>query len=690
MNTLYVLFDHSCGLCTAAARWLREQPAFIRIITMPATSDRAAAKFPDLDLPRSAPGATAAGAAPEQVIVVTDEGQVYRGPAAWIMCLWALKRYRAWSLMLAQPHWRPRVARIIDGLGRRRLMLSRLLMLEAEADAVARGDPDSVVCPGGTCRPAEQPRHCRSWNSAAVGAVQSGMRGTHCSWALVLAMVAAVLSVPRAAQADGKMFSTAIADVSGAQMPDQAALIVYDAATKKQTLAIETRFVGTGTDFGWIVPLPSRPVVTPGTTGMFPCLRGMFAPIVKRSTDEGLSFALAMLLLAALCAVYLPKYWRTVCATLLVVLFLAAVMLPTLGTARGGAGAPIAEPEFIERRIVGDFEVTTLESPRGEAVVQWLRDHGFHVPAAAESAVHQHAREGWSFVATRLTREASTSEPTTAHPLVFTFTTDAPIYPMRLTGAGAERDLAVELFVFGASRAKAAGFAAAAGAPVMVHDEPHGRVWHHASRISVLHSTLGPLVQGAAYGTRLTATLKPADMQRDIAISWTGSAAPTGRTAHSENSRAGLAVNIGLVCAFCAAAFIGLFERTRGLRRGTAMVAALVIGPLSGIVTVGAVSAVPSIRPRDMWRSSNEVLGEFYKRAEGGERAGDLAHVRARLDEFLAGYNAANETKVLRGDGPGQVELRERDGMIWIVTVDAGGAEYWNDLWEAAAEPPAE
>lgn len=516
------------------------------------------------------------------------------------------------------------------------------------------------------------------------------MRGMHCSWALVLAVMAAMLALPLGARADGKMFSTAIADVSGAQMPDQAALIVYDAATKKQTLAIETRFVGTGTDFGWIVPLPSRPEVTPGTTGMFPCLRGMFAPIVKRSSDGGLTFGLIVLVVFTLSLVYLSGRWRELCAALLLILFFAAVMMPALGTARSSAGVPIAEPEFIDRRIVGDFEVTTLESPRGEAVVGWLRDHGFHVPAAAESAVHQHAREGWSFVATRLTREKNTSEPTTAHPLVFTFTTDAPIYPMRLTGAGAERDLMVELFVFGASRAAAPGFAAAAGAAVAVRDEPYGRVWHHASSISVQHSTLGPLVQGAAYGTRLTATLKPAEMQRDIAISWTGSAAPTGRTAHSETSRAGLAVNIGLLAAFLATAFVGLFERTRGLRRGTAIVAALVMGPLSGIVTVGAVPAVPSIRPRDMWRNSHDVQREFYEATEGEARAGELAFARARLDEFLAGYNAANGTKLKRGDGPGQLELREREGMIWLVNVDAAGAEYWNNLWEAAEDGTTE
>lgn len=509
------------------------------------------------------------------------------------------------------------------------------------------------------------------------------MRGTHCSRALVLAVAAvAVLVLPLAARADGKMFSTAIADVSGAQMPDQAALIVYDAASKKQTLAIETRFVGTGTDFGWIVPLPSRPEVTPGTTGMFPCLRGMFAPIVKRSSDEGLTFGLIVLVLFTLSLVYLSGRLRELCAAVLLLLFLVAAMLPAMGKARSSLGGPIAEPEFIDRRTVGDFEVTTLESPRGEAVVQWLRDHQFHVPAAAETAVHQHAREGWSFVATRLTREASTSEPTTAHPLVFTFTTDAPIYPMRLTGAGAERDLSVELFVFGASRAAAPGFTAAAGAPVWLHEEPRSIVRHRASRIQVQHSTLGPLIDGAAYGTRLTATIKPADMQRDVMISWIGGG-PIGRTAHSETSRAGLSLNIGLLSAFLATAIVGLFERARGLRRGTAVIGALVLGPLSGIVTLGAVPAVPGIRPRDTWRSSNDVLREFYEATEGDGRAGELANARSRLDEFLAAFNAANGTTLRRGDGPGQVELRERDGMIWIVTVDAAGAEYWNNLWPA-------
>ena len=190
MNTLYVLFDHTCGLCTAAARWLKYQPSYVKIVTIPAMSERAAKMFPQLGLVPAIPvrnaagtlvsaisrpvanatpaaaaphaqssiasGAVSAAAAtagttgPDQVIVVTDEGAVYRGPSAWIMCLWALKRYRAWSLLMATPMWRPRVARIIDGLGRRRLMISRLLMLEAEADARAQslGDPD---CPDGAC-----------------------------------------------------------------------------------------------------------------------------------------------------------------------------------------------------------------------------------------------------------------------------------------------------------------------------------------------------------------------------------------------------------------------------------------------------------------------------------------------------------------------------------------------------------
>jgi len=39
----------------------------------------------------------------EQLLVISDEGAVYRGAHAWIMCLWALENYREHAQRLAHP-----------------------------------------------------------------------------------------------------------------------------------------------------------------------------------------------------------------------------------------------------------------------------------------------------------------------------------------------------------------------------------------------------------------------------------------------------------------------------------------------------------------------------------------------------------------------------------------------------------
>jgi hypothetical protein len=43
------------------------------------------------------------------------------------------------------------------------------------------------------------------------------------------------------------------------QVPDQSALIAYDRTTER--LLIEISFIGAGTNFAWIVPVPSAPEV---------------------------------------------------------------------------------------------------------------------------------------------------------------------------------------------------------------------------------------------------------------------------------------------------------------------------------------------------------------------------------------------------------------------------------------------
>ena len=93
MNGLTVLYDAECGFCVKCRWWLVNQPRFVEMEFLPAGGTDARRRFPELFTPGKA----------EELVVVTDEGGVYRGAAAWLMCLWALEEYREWAERLATP-----------------------------------------------------------------------------------------------------------------------------------------------------------------------------------------------------------------------------------------------------------------------------------------------------------------------------------------------------------------------------------------------------------------------------------------------------------------------------------------------------------------------------------------------------------------------------------------------------------
>ena len=88
MERLYILYDAQCGLCSFAKRWLMRQPTLIDLRFIPAGSALVDRLFPGLNQP---------GEAPEELVVVSDQGAVYRNGSAWIMCLFALEAYREWA-----------------------------------------------------------------------------------------------------------------------------------------------------------------------------------------------------------------------------------------------------------------------------------------------------------------------------------------------------------------------------------------------------------------------------------------------------------------------------------------------------------------------------------------------------------------------------------------------------------------
>jgi len=93
MRYLTVLFDSDCGLCSRIGTRLLEPPKWIPLRILPSTCTTQL--HPALATRR------------EELMAVSDEGGVYLGDHVWLMCLYALKRYRRAAERRSRPALAP-------------------------------------------------------------------------------------------------------------------------------------------------------------------------------------------------------------------------------------------------------------------------------------------------------------------------------------------------------------------------------------------------------------------------------------------------------------------------------------------------------------------------------------------------------------------------------------------------------
>ncbi|HEX2223736.1 MAG TPA: DUF393 domain-containing protein, partial [Thermoanaerobaculia bacterium] len=110
MHALTVLYDSDCGLCQRVKDWLETQPKYVTMEFVAAGSRAARERFPGLD-----PEDTL-----REVTVVGDGGEVYRGAKAWLICLWALRKYRGLALDWSTPERMALAKRFVAWVSRNR------------------------------------------------------------------------------------------------------------------------------------------------------------------------------------------------------------------------------------------------------------------------------------------------------------------------------------------------------------------------------------------------------------------------------------------------------------------------------------------------------------------------------------------------------------------------------------------
>ena len=135
MKTLFVLYDMDCGFCCATKRWMQRQVTFLPVVFIGRQTTTAARYFADAIRPNE----------PDEMVVVADSGEVYRGTSAYLVCLWALKAYRGWSFRLAGGPLRPMVRHLFHAVARRRADISRWLGLHSDDQLVEKLRPHRPI-----------------------------------------------------------------------------------------------------------------------------------------------------------------------------------------------------------------------------------------------------------------------------------------------------------------------------------------------------------------------------------------------------------------------------------------------------------------------------------------------------------------------------------------------------------------
>lgn len=502
-----------------------------------------------------------------------------------------------------------------------------------------------------------------------------------------VALIALALLLPASdARGDGKVFP--LLDHT-ASIPDQQALVVWDEAAKTQTLIVETRFIGTGPGAAWVVPVPGVPVVSEASKGLFPTLRVITAPRISKGEGwfallvlSGAGWALLAVAITPRKYALLHVLWGS-----LLLVSAGAFLLPALGTARSAMLQ--GSVEVIDRRLIGAFDTAIIRGADGSELLAWLKENGYAVDSACGPVIGDYAKAGWVFVASRLRDEgAAAGAVRTPHPLAFTFASERPVYPMRLTGVGAD-SLGLDLYVLARGGAEVQGLDVRWRQDVCVPGV--GNTVEHTGR-AIEHPSLKPLVMSGAVLTRLSGALSTEQMTRDMDIAITtqaGEFRSDALTAGGAGWRAWALAS----CTGLAVMAVGCTTRpgARASRRRLAWagVCALAAG---GAAWVGArltqdVAATSSTRWREMLVAKG-LADQLYRLVETDEAlrrelrmadddAARLALLRERAKRlWLDEFNADPSTLPPETDAPGgytiglegdEVIIRWHDARAWTV-----------------------
>ncbi len=223
-------------------------------------------------------------------------------------------------------------------------------------------------------------------------------------------LAAAALLTPAAALACGGFFC------SSTPVDQEAERILFvqeDAQTVRSI--VEIQYQGDPASFAWVVPVPAVPELDTFYASAFNALDLATQPQFVLP-DECQFFANAA------------------------------------GAPSAGGGVDDAEGggvTVLDRKVVGPFDTATIESDDPRALVEWLRENEFRIPAAMEPFIALYTAEHLKFVAMKLLPGEGTDA---IKPISMRYQAANPAVPLRLTSIAALLEMGVKVWVLGDGR----------------------------------------------------------------------------------------------------------------------------------------------------------------------------------------------------------------------------------------------
>jgi predicted DCC family thiol-disulfide oxidoreductase YuxK len=109
---LLVLYDADCPLCVRCRQFLEAEATHLPLDFMGSASPEAIDAFGE-DLPWLG----------KELVVVSDRGEAWIGPAAFLVALWATVHYREWSYRLSSKALAPLAVRFFNSLSSNRVAI---------------------------------------------------------------------------------------------------------------------------------------------------------------------------------------------------------------------------------------------------------------------------------------------------------------------------------------------------------------------------------------------------------------------------------------------------------------------------------------------------------------------------------------------------------------------------------------